>query len=260
MEPSNSRGRFHSLRGTLLAETWDKRDALHEARTLKIHSHDRGQLIGATGGLLMVQADGTLWAVPAVHAIWIPPHCKHDVDPHGKFDGWSVWVNKTLCAGLPDRPHTLRVSALLVEAVKRAASWELGTWENERDALVSVIAYEIRRLPEAPLGLPMPSDPRLRKIACALLDNPADWRDQNEWAHGAGLSTRTLSRRFPQETGFGFQQWRQRSRLLKALEYLANDIPVTTVALELGYENISAFIAAFRDLFGVTPGKWRETL
>ncbi|MEQ9511252.1 MAG: helix-turn-helix domain-containing protein, partial [Alloalcanivorax xenomutans] len=73
----------------------------------------------------------------------------------------------------------------------------------------------------------------------------------------AGLSARTLSRRFPQETGLSFQRWRQRARLLRALERLANDIPVTTVALELGYDNVSAFIAAFRDRFGVTPGKWR---
>jgi AraC-like DNA-binding protein len=32
--------------------------------------------------------------------------------------------------------------------------------------------------------------------------------------------------------------------------------PVTTVALEVGYESPSAFIAAFRAMFGVTPGRY----
>jgi AraC-like DNA-binding protein len=31
---------------------------------------------------------------------------------------------------------------------------------------------------------------------------------------------------------------------------------VTTVALELGYDNVSAFIAMFRRTFGVTPGRY----
>ncbi|WP_283188680.1 helix-turn-helix domain-containing protein [Pseudomonas sp. PMCC200344] len=30
---------------------------------------------------------------------------------------------------------------------------------------------------------------------------------------------------------------------------------VTTIALELGYENVSVFIAMFRRTFGVTPGR-----
>ncbi|MFJ7111440.1 helix-turn-helix domain-containing protein [Pseudomonas sp. NPDC098740] len=64
-------------------------------------------------------------------------------------------------------------------------------------------------------------------------------------------SSRTVS-----ETGFTFSQWRRRARLLRALERLAAAVPVTTIALELGYENVSAFIAMFRRTFGVTPGRY----
>ena len=53
-----------------------------------------------------------------------------------------------------------------------------------------------------------------------------------------------------------FTEWRQRVRLLRALEMLAADMSVTRVALELGYENVSAFIALFRRTFGVTPGRY----
>ena len=41
-----------------------------------------------------------------------------------------------------------------------------------------------------------------------------------------------------------------------ALEKLAAGAPVTTVALDLGYDNVSAFIARFRATFGITPGRY----
>ncbi len=56
--------------------------------------------------------------------------------------------------------------------------------------------------------------------------------------------------------GFHFTEWRQRARLMRALELLSADISVTTVAFELGYETVSAFIALFRRHFGVTPGRY----
>ena len=37
---------------------------------------------------------------------------------------------------------------------------------------------------------------------------------------------------------------------------LAEDLPVTTISLELGYTNVSAFIALFRQTFGVTPARY----
>ncbi|WP_441256827.1 helix-turn-helix domain-containing protein [Bradyrhizobium sp. 482_C4_N1_1] len=58
------------------------------------------------------------------------------------------------------------------------------------------------------------------------------------------------------ETGFSFTEWRQRVRLMRALEMLADEIPVTTIALDLGYETVSAFIALFRRTFGTTPARY----
>jgi len=37
---------------------------------------------------------------------------------------------------------------------------------------------------------------------------------------------------------------------------LASGMAVTTIALDLGYENVSVFIAMFRRTFGVTPAKY----
>ena len=75
-------------------------------------------------------------------------------------------------------------------------------------------------------------------------------------ARTAGASKRTLVRLFPIQTGMTFRQWRQQRRLLYAIELLTTGKTVTSIALELGYENTSAFIAMFRRCLGTTPTRY----
>jgi len=71
-----------------------------------------------------------------------------------------------------------------------------------------------------------------------------------------GACERTLSRVFERQTGLTFKKWQQRSRLLRAGELLRQGVPVTEVALMVGYESVSAFISIFRKEYGVTPGNF----
>lgn len=117
----------------------------------------RGQLLGASQGLLSVVADDSLWVVPATHAVWIPPNVGHGLRSHGPFAGWNVYVATPDCESLPANACVLCVSALLREAVTRAAVWD----DAAQARLAGVILDEIRASPEAALGLPMPQDVRL---------------------------------------------------------------------------------------------------
>ncbi|QJI45162.1 helix-turn-helix transcriptional regulator [Pseudomonas sp. ADAK2] len=225
-------------------------------RQSALHQHARGQLLGARRGLLSVDAADHHWVVPATHAVWIPPDCPHGLRSHGPFHGWSVYVAAPACATLPREPCIIATSGLLREAVDRAATWDEGARDQRRERIAQLILDEIAASPAEPFGLPLPHDPRLRRISQAQVDDLADNRSLEQWAQWGGLSARTLARRFVSETGFTFSQWRQRARLLRALELLATGEPVTTVALELGYDNVSAFIAMFRRTFGVTPGRY----
>jgi len=171
-----------------------------------------------------------------------------------------VYVSAASCADLPDKPRMMLTSGLLREAVTRASSWNGDILSEAQSRLAGVILDEIRTLPEEFLGLPMPQDVRLLKIARALSDRPDDERRMEEWAMWAGIAPRTLTRRFVTETGFSFTEWRQRVRLLKALEMLAAGKSVKTIALDLGYGNVSAFIALFHRTFGVTPGRYEALM
>jgi AraC-like DNA-binding protein len=89
-----------------------------------------------------------------------------------------------------------------------------------------------------------------------MFENPDDTRSIEAWAAWAGMSTRTLTRIFRQETQCSVAQWRQQARLTRALERLAAGEPVAVVSDALGYATPSAFVAMFRKAFGDSPGRY----
>jgi AraC-like DNA-binding protein len=224
------------------------------------HQHPRGQLCGSLRGLLSLGLEEGVWVVPATHAVWLPPNHLHSGRSHGPFHGWSAYVAEDACHDLPARPCAVRTSGLLKEAVLRASTWNAGDWSRQKMHVAEVILDEIRNLPVEPFGLPLPMDARLQRIAQALIADPTDERDLEAWADWAAVSSRTVSRRFVAETGFNFTAWRQRARLMRSLELLAEDVPVQTIALDLGYSTASAFINLFKRTFGETPSAYRVRL
>jgi AraC-like DNA-binding protein len=222
------------------------------------HSHARGQLIGCERGVMTVETETGAWVVPARHAIWLPPHHRHGGRTHGTVRGWSLYVAKPACVTLPAGTCTLAISPLLWEAALRSSEWGLTPLDESSSHVAHVIIDEIQRAEPQPLGLALPRDERVLRVARALLDNPGDERGLEAWAAWAGVSARTLGRRFVAETSLTFTAWTQRARLLRGLEMLAAGMQVTTIAIELGYRSVSAFIALFKRTFGVTPSTYFE--
>lgn len=119
-----------------------------------------------------------------------------------------------------------------------------------------VLCDELARVDVAPLSLPLPLDPRLRRVCDALAADPSDRRDLAAFAKTAGASARHLARLFREETGMTFGSWRERLRLLRSLEMLARGDGVLAVALDLGYSSASSFGAMFRRAFGTSPARY----
>jgi AraC-like DNA-binding protein len=153
------------------------------------------------------------------------------------------------------------VPPLLRELILRAVDLPaLYDEDGPAGRLMQVILDQIDTLEIAALHLPTSAHPRLSPILDALLRYPEDDRALDAWGRQAGASGRTLARLFQRETGMSFRAWRQQARLLAALARLAADEPVTTVALDLGYDSLSAFIAMFRKATGTTPGRYFRRL
>jgi AraC-like DNA-binding protein len=113
-------------------------------------------------------------------------------------------------------------------------------------------------LATVPLQLPLPTDERAKRAAEWMRANPDDSGSLKRMAKRVCTSVRTLERLFQRETGLTFGKWRQQLRLLHALRLLAGGQAVTRIALSVGYDSPSAFIAAFRKQFGSTPARYFE--
>ncbi|QPR28008.1 helix-turn-helix transcriptional regulator [Edwardsiella hoshinae] len=228
-------------------------------RIAQKHSHNRGQVVCAFNGVMVIQLAQGAWLLPPRYLLWLPPHQPHRLQSlTHTVPGIALYIRRHACLRLPQQPCILPLSSLLQAALQRVLTWDEQRLDAQQQRLAAVILDEIVTLPPTRLALAYPSDPRLQRIACALTQTAADPRSAEAWAHVVGLSRRTLSRRFVQETGMHFTAWRQRLRLLQALPLLAHGDAVTAVALQLGYTNISAFITLFRRQFGITPGQYRQ--
>ena len=206
---------------------------------------------------MTVATDAGVWVVPPHQAVWVPPSVRHDVEVPPRAALRRVYVKPPFTRRLPSRCRAVNVSPLLRELLRRAFQLQtLDRRKRDQRNLMDVLLDELALLPGAPIDLPMPRDTRALRAARHVRDTPDGVHTLAKVAKHAGASGRTLERLFRGETGLSFGAWRQRVRLLRALELLADDASVTATALAVGYESTSAFVAAFRRTLGTTPGRY----
>ncbi|PKR48012.1 AraC family transcriptional regulator [Thalassospira marina] len=226
-----------------------------------MHHHDWYQLIYSIEGTMTVTTEAGIWVVPPQRAVWVPPGVDHAV-AHATFcRSRHVYISRHAPTTLIDRCIVLEVSPLLRELIRAATQIPIEyDEEGSEGRLIQVLLDQLAAQAHTNnLHLPAPKDTRLSRICQQLQTDPADNRTLEEWSRDCGASSRTLARLFLRETGMPFREWRQKLRLLYALEKLAHHRPVTEIALDLGYDNTSAFIAMFRKATGKTPGTYFNT-
>lgn len=230
---------------------------LSSGNVIDTHSHDWHQLIYASRGVMTVNSATGTWVVPSHRAVWVPAHSEHSIQMVGTVFVRTLYIRASLSRSLPAECCVVNVSPLLRELILHTI--EIGMLDRNvpsQKRLTGVILDQLQTLRSVPLKLPMPGDARALRVAEGLRENPGDRRSVEQIAKQAGASKRTLERLFLSETEMSFGKWRQQLRLLEALRLLASGKPVTTVALEIGYDSTSAFIAAFKSTTGTTPGRY----
>lgn len=221
------------------------------------HRHREGQLFAVTSGLVVVETEAENWIVTSGRVGWIPPRMSHGARTHGQMTGWTAYLHPDRCASLPSAPGLFMLTDLMAAAIDRLAS-SSERFSASSGRLVDVVIDELLSTPPAPLRLPMPLSAPLRTCALAIIDSLEDDRPLAAWANDLGMSDRNLARRFRSETGMSVGQWRHLARLTRALEHLGEGMPVTEVAIAVGYSSVSAFISLFRRTFGTTPARYRS--
>jgi AraC-like DNA-binding protein len=227
-----------------------------DGQVIDRHAHGWGQLIYCASGVMTVWTEDGSWVAPPHWAIWVPAGVAHEIRFVGRCAIRTLYLRPDFAGDLQERCGVIGVSPLLRELVLRAtAIGMLDTRDNAQAAMALLIRDELVSRNVEPLALLAPSSPVARRAAELLLEGSAGVTVEAA-ARQVGLSTRALERRFLAETGMPIARWSRQARLLQALRRLAGGASVKAAAHAAGYATDSAFVAAFRASFGVTPGRY----
>jgi transcriptional regulator GlxA family with amidase domain len=107
---------------------------------------------------------------------------------------------------------------------------------------------------------PLPGGSSLAPLLAWLEEHCADTLDLASIADQAGLSVRTLSRRFAEQTGATPLQWLHQARLRQA-QYLLETTshPIERIATQVGFTSATTFRERFRSHLGVSPQSYRRS-
>jgi AraC-like DNA-binding protein len=225
--------------------------------TIARHAHDWHQLVFGSAGVLTVWTERGSWVAPPQRAIWVTAGTPHAI----RFAAPSLLRTLYLRPGsdpsLPARCLAIAVSPLLRELILRTVTLGmLDRREPVEAALALLIAAELAGCDAPALDLPQPTGPATRRAAELITAAAPEAADTPSLARAIGLGVRTFERRVRDETGMSPGVWRRQRLLLLAIERLAAGEPVKRVAASAGYASASAFVAAFRETFGTTPGRY----
>ncbi|MGW7492397.1 GlxA family transcriptional regulator [Streptomyces sp. NPDC054786] len=224
-------------------------DALHAAAAngTRIASICSGTFPLAASGLLDGMRATTHWAAAGMLAA---AHPDIEVDPEVLYvDNGQILTSAGAAAGLD----------LCLYLIRR----DYGSAVAADAARLSVMPLEREGGQAQFIVQPFPSTPRgstLEPLLTWLQDNLARDLTLADIAVRADTSTRTLMRRFREQTGTTPLQWLQRARVRQAQHLLETTThSVERIGAQVGFGSSTAFRDRFKRTTGVSPQTYRRT-
>jgi AraC-like DNA-binding protein len=223
---------------------------------LPTHTHEEAQLTFAASGMVQIHTAEGRWLVPPLLAVWVPAGVPHRAEVLTDAELWIVHCQASAATAwapttTPERAFAVRVTPLLRALLDAAFTADIDPAKAE--LLGRLMLHELTETADAPTFLPMPTSLPGRRVADLAIADPASRLDLAELATRAATSVRTVSRLFPVETGLTFKAWRQRARIVHAMDRLSRGDPIARVCAACGFANSAAFSAAFRQVTAMTP-------
>ena len=215
------------------------------ARGTRIASICSGAFVFAATGLLDGLRATTHWVAAAELAARYP---RIEVDPDVLYvDNGQFITSAGAAAGLDMCLHLIRRdygSAVAADAAR------LSVMPLEREG--GQAQFIVQDPPPTPRGC------ELEPVLTWMQDNCAQDLTLRDIAVHAGMSTRTLNRRFREQTGTTPLQWLNRTRIRQAQHLLeATGHAVDRIAGQVGFGSPTAFRDHFKRIVGTSPNAYR---
>ncbi|QSQ22463.1 helix-turn-helix transcriptional regulator [Pyxidicoccus parkwayensis] len=228
------------------------------------HAHRRHQLLYAARGALHLEVAHAQWLLPPQRAAWLAGGTRHRVRAAQPATLCTVYLEPSRVPVAPEGECRVFVLPPLArEMLHYSTRW--GPERAPRDAVAesffSALAHLLAEWAAEPREwrLPRARTPELERAMTYTLARLAGSATLAGAAKAAGLSERTLARRFEDEAGTSWRRFLHDARMLRAMELLAEDgARVTQTAYTVGFESLAAFTHAFTDFTGERPRDFRQ--
>jgi AraC-like DNA-binding protein len=235
-----------NLRGT---EIDRESVGISPASALQFHEHPWGELIYVLRGVVVLHLLESSWLIPPNYCFWIPGGVWHRGGPIGSCDICFWRGPEKSVATLPTEPCLLDISRQKTQFLRPFSP------ERKVSPKDAVSLLEDAEALEFPLRYPRTK--RMQQITDQFVVAPSTTSNIEACSAQAGMSRRTFTRQFRQETGASVGSWVQRLKCMQARQLLQKDLPIDYISQFLGYRSPSAFVAMFRREMRSTPGTYK---
>ncbi|MDC0707184.1 helix-turn-helix transcriptional regulator [Stigmatella sp. ncwal1] len=228
------------------------------------HAHRRHQLLYAAQGALHLEVDRAQWLLPPQRAAWLRGGTPHRVRSNHPVRLCTVYLEPSLVPMPPQEECCVfLLPPLAREMLVYSARWgpERAPDDAVAESFFQTLAHLLAEWSSQGQRwrLPRARTPELEKAMAytlAHLEGPLSFEGA---ARAAGLSGRTLARRFDAEAQTTWRRFLHDARMLRAMELLAqNGARVTQTAHDVGFESLAAFTHAFHAFSGERPRDFRQ--
>ena len=234
-------------------------DAFRENTETRLHSHAWGQLQVINGGFLEIYAEDTRFIAPPHLAVWVPAGALHYTFNQKPIDYCSINIEASKSDLMPKHTCLVNLTTIFFAIIEdfRRRSINVATSTADK-RLVNVLLDQLYLSEEQQHFLPSSHHKLLNPILQTLEQDPTNSFTLKEWAATVHTTERTLARYCLLELGMSFTEWRIRSKYLHSMTLLKSGMSVKEVALTLGYNQASPFIAMFKKYSGETPDQYKN--
>ena len=206
------------------------------------------QLVYIAAGTLTLEVGDFRWCLPPQCAAWITAGVEYTALVERSVSLRTIYFT-TDHSGPDVRCSVFSISPLGREMILHAMRWPQGNTDPLAEHFfhtLSGLCCEWSR-DALEFRLHQPRSEELRSAMSYALEHLAEEPRLENAARQAGVSPRTLSRRFADEAKTSWRQYLHTARMIRAVELLS--VPgarVTDTAVSVGFDSLGAFSQAFR--------------
>ena len=158
----------------------------------------------------------------------------------------------------PNSEQIKKLSSVL-ESYEAALSDMAYGSQTMRDTLIMQLLIQIGRVHAAEQGGATKSyDPKIEKVLSYINENLGSPLSVEQLAEQVYLSKYHFMRLFKAQTGSTVHNYVRQKRLMNAARLIREGVPANQAAADSGFSDYSAFHRAFRETFGMSPGKLKK--